>query len=253
MIPAARASPNSPVGGVEPASVCSNVCYDVGVPGLVSVIIPTYDRASLIGDAIASVRAQGDDRYEIVVADDGSTDGTADVVRAAGANVVYVPLSHHGVSAARNAGIAAASGELIAFLDSDDVWPLGSLTVRRAYLADHPEADAVYGLTALRQRGAATRRFGPYDERTPIRFPLLGSLLCRRSAFEKVGRFDESLEHAEDVEWFARATELGVTLSLIEDVILEYRIHDGNMTLDVERNQAFLLRALKRTLDRRRA
>jgi hypothetical protein len=77
-------------------------------------------------------------------------------------------------------------------------------------------------------------------------------MLCRRAVFERVGLFDEALEHAEDVEWLARMKEFEIPTSMIEDIALEYRIHGGNMTLDVERNQSFLLRALKQTLDRRR-
>lgn len=219
---------------------------------LVSVVVPTFNRAAFVGDAIASISAQGDDDVEIVVVDDGSTDDTERIVAARGTNVTYVRLEHRGVSAARNRGILAARGGLIAFLDSDDLWPNDSLGRRRSHLERHPEVDLVYGLARIRHIGKLRRNLGPYDESEPIRFPLLGSMLCKRSVFDCVGLFDEALEQAEDVDWFARVKESRIATSAIDEVTLEYRIHDDNMTFEVDRNQAFLLRALKKSLDRRR-
>ena len=220
---------------------------------LVSVIVPTYERAAFVGHAIESICAQGDERVEIVVVDDGSSDGTAEAVRATGVSVVYLAGDHAGVSAARNRGIRAAHGELIAFLDSDDTWPAGSLAKRRAHLASNPCIEVVYGRTAIVYEQQVNRRFGPYGENRPIEHAMLGSMLSRRSVFDRIGLFDEALEHAEDVEWLARAKGKQVPMASIDDVTLEYRIHGANMSLDVDRNQSFLLRALKRTLEQRRA
>ena len=94
-------------------------------------------------------------------------------------------------------------------------------------------------------------RPGSHDERRTAA-PLLGSLLWRCSVFERVGNFDESLAHAEDVEWLARVQAANVSVRATDTVALEYRIHGGNMTGDVAANQASLLRALKKSLDRRR-
>ena len=219
---------------------------------LVSVIVPSYNRARFIGDAIASIRAQGDADVEIVVIDDGSTDDTELVAQAQRPPVVYRSFGHLGVSAARNRGLAAARGDLVAFLDSDDVWPPGSLAARRAYLDLHADVDLVYGRTMIRELGGQRRRGSGEEERSTAA-PLLGSLLCRRSVFERVGGFDESLAHAEDVEWLARVQAANVSMRAIDTVALEYRIHGQNMTGDVAANQAFLLRALKQSLDRRRS
>jgi glycosyltransferase involved in cell wall biosynthesis len=219
---------------------------------LVSVVVPTYNRAGFICDAIASIRAQGDANVEIVVVDDGSTDDTERVVAARDTKVTYVRIEHRGVSAARNRGVLTARGQLVAFLDSDDLWPDGSLELRRAHLDQYPDADIVYGRSRIRHIGDGRRRVGPHDEDEPLLIPMLGSMLCRRSVFDRVGLFDEALEHAEDIDWLARTKERNIATSTIDDVTLEYRIHDSNMTLEVDRNQAFLLRALKQSLDRRR-
>ena len=222
-------------------------------PTLVSVIVPTYNRARFLGDAIASIRAQDDVDVEIVVIDDGSTDDTEVVAQAQRPPVVYRSFGHLGVSAARNHGLAAARGDLVAFLDSDDVWPSGSLAARRAYLDLHADVDLVYGRTMIREVGGQRHRRGSGDAERSTSAPLLGSLLCRRSVFERVGGFDESLAHAEDVEWLARVQAADVSMRAIDTIALEYRIHGQNMTGDVAANQAFLLRALKQSLDRRRS
>jgi len=226
----------------------------VSVPAsapLVSVIIPTYDRAGFVGDALASVVAQAYDPLEVIVVDDGSTDGTADVVAACERPVRWIQQEHRGVSAARNRGLAEARGELIAFLDSDDVWTEGSLRHRVAFLTDHPEAAAVHGKTRVRNLTAGTtlRR---YADGEAVQHPCFGSMLVRRSAFAAVGMIDETFAHSEDVDWLCRAKEKGIVIIQTDHVVLEYRIHGGNMTSEVAENRAFLFRALKQSLDRRR-
>jgi len=112
---------------------------------LVSVIIPTYNRAAYITDAIRSVQAQTYPHVEIIVGDDGSTDHTADIVAQFGGSVTYLCLPHRGQPAAtRNAGLAAARGEYIAFLDSDDLFLPGKLALQLAAFEQHPEAGLAY-------------------------------------------------------------------------------------------------------------
>jgi glycosyltransferase involved in cell wall biosynthesis len=222
----------------------------------VSVVIPTLDRAHFLPAAIASVRAQNVEGTEIVIVDDGSTDDTSRVVeelRSGGSEpeIRYYCQEHRGVSAARNRGLAEARGEVIAFLDSDDVWPDGSLRHRLHTLAENPHADIVYGKTRIRciVPGTSHRRFRDGES---VFFSSLCSMVIRRATFERVGPINEEFAHSEDVEWLARAKEKGVHIVQTDFVVLEYRIHDRNMTSDVEENRAFLFRALKQSLDRRR-
>ena len=104
-----------------------------------SVVIPTYNRASLAARAIASVLISLVPGDEIIVVDDGSTDGTAEVVKAFGKPVRYHRIDNAGPSAARNAGIRLALGKFVAFLDSDDVWISGKLELQRNLLAARPD------------------------------------------------------------------------------------------------------------------
>jgi glycosyltransferase involved in cell wall biosynthesis len=111
----------------------------------VSVIIPTYNRAHSVVDAIASVLDQRYGDLELIVVDDGSTDDTASRVGAiSDRRLRYVRGRHGGVSAARNLGAQCATGELLAFLDSDDLWQRDKLTHEVGFLASHPEVDVVF-------------------------------------------------------------------------------------------------------------
>lgn len=109
---------------------------------LVSVILPVYNRADSVERAVASIRAQAVDDLEIVCVDDGSTDGSGERVAAADPRVVLIRQPNGGVAAARNAGLRAARGELVAFLDSDDAWPDHHLALATAFFAAHPDARA---------------------------------------------------------------------------------------------------------------
>ena len=105
----------------------------------VSVVIPVYNRASLVRRAVDSVLQQDTPAAEVIVVDDGSTDGTAPVLASYGGAIRVLRQENQGVSAARNHGVAASGGALIAFLDSDDRWLPGKLSCQAAYMIAHPE------------------------------------------------------------------------------------------------------------------
>jgi glycosyltransferase involved in cell wall biosynthesis len=218
---------------------------------LISVIIPAHDREAFIGDALESVFAQGYDPFEVVVVDDGSSDGTARVVESFGRGVRCICQGHSGVSAARNRGLAEARGEWIAFLDSDDVWTEGSLRVRADVLAQRADVEIVYGKVRVRQlvAGAKMRRYGDGEV---VYHPAFGSMLIRRSVFDRVGRIDESFAHSEDVDWLCRAKDRGIVPVPVEAIVMEYRLHDDNMTSRTKDDRAPLFAALKHSLDRKR-
>jgi glycosyltransferase involved in cell wall biosynthesis len=219
---------------------------------LVSVIVPAYNRERLLPDALASIAAQDCDALEVVVVDDGSTDGTARVAETYGDPVRCVVQEHRGVSIARNRGLRESRGKLIAFLDSDDVWSANSLAHRLDLLRANPEVDVVYGKTRIHNLVPQTtlRR---YKDGEAIHHPSFGSMLIRRAVFDRVGFVNEQFEHSEDIEWLFRAKEAGVPMLLTDEVVLEYRIHGGNMTSEATTNRQFLFKALKQSLDRRRA
>jgi GT2 family glycosyltransferase len=130
------------------------ICPGAGEAGLVSVILPTYNRAYSLGQAIESVLAQTYRPIEIIVVDDGSVDNTAEVVARFGSEVRYVRQENGGVAAARNHGLAITRGEFVGLIDSDDSWYPYKLEMQVAFLRKFPEAGMVWtDMAAVRDRG----------------------------------------------------------------------------------------------------
>lgn len=124
------------------------------IPGLVSVVIPSYNRAYIVGQAIESVLRQTYTNVEVVVIDDGSTDDTERVVAAFDERVRYIHQANAGIAVARNSGIAAARGEYVAFLDSDDAWLPWKLEAQMSVLRQRPEVGMVWtDMTAVDESG----------------------------------------------------------------------------------------------------
>jgi glycosyltransferase involved in cell wall biosynthesis len=219
---------------------------------LLSVIVPTYNAARFLPDAIASIRCQQYAPLEILVVDDGSTDETARVVRSLGEDIRYARQANAGPAAARNRGLELAAGEWIAFLDADDQWPADKLANQIPRLAGDPNLDIVLGRIQQVDAGAHKLLF-PFEgpDQTLVHVHL-GSGVFRRRVFDRVGRFDESMRTGEDVDWFLRAKEQGVPLVILPQITLHYRLHQTNSVWQTSQIDGDLLRALKKSLDRRR-
>lgn len=179
----------------------------------ISVIIPTFNRAHLVGRAISSVLFQTFENYEILVVDDGSTDSTGKVVEQFGSRIKYIPLeSNRGVSAARNAGIRESSSSYIAFLDSDDYWLPEKLSSQMRFFRHNPEILICQTEELWIRRG---RRVNPGKiHRKPsghIFSPSLkmclvspSAVMMNRSLLDEAGLFDESLPACEDYDLWLR-------------------------------------------------
>ena len=206
----------------------------------VSVVVATFDQARWLEETIESVRAQTYADWELIVADDGSTDGTADVVaRFRGdARVRYLPGAHAERAAARNRGIAAATGELVAFLDADDTWRSDKLARQVAALAAAPEAGACYAVARFVDAGG-----GPLPVRKPPRalagtifprlvrgnFVILASMVVRRRCHDAVGGFDATrpVFGCEDWDLWLRVARRWAVVGVDEELV-RYRVHDAN-------------------------
>jgi glycosyltransferase involved in cell wall biosynthesis len=222
---------------------------------LVSIIIPAFDAAAFLGEAVASVRAQAPTLLEtgpleIIIVDDGSRDRTPEVIRSLGAGVRALRQPNRGPAAARNRGLEAAGGEFIAVLDADDCWTPGKLELQLRRLRESPLADLVVGAT---QRVRAAGADGGLEPDGPLWMLFhLGAGLFRRRAFERVGAFDETLRQGEDVDWFMRAREAGLNIAIVSEVVQLYRMHGDNLTRNRPDKDRFFLAAMKKSLDRRR-
>lgn len=216
-----------------------------------SAVIPAYNSAAYLPDAVASVRAQNVSVSEIIVVDDGSTDNTADVVASLGADIRYLRQNNAGPSAARNAGIAAAHGDFIAFLDADDQWTPEKTARQLAVFAQHPELaliasdmaeTAADGRTILvpsvldkhRLREGLRALEGrplPNALSAVLRknFIPTGTVLVRRKVFEQVGVFDTHIRYGEDLEMWARIAA-AFPITCLAEVHMLRRRHGMNAT-----------------------
>lgn len=206
----------------------------------VSVIIPTFNRAHCLGQAIQSVLHQTFGDLELVVVDDGSTDHTPEALRHVGDDRLRILVrEHRGISAALNVGIRTARGAYIARLDSDDLWLPHMLATLVPFLDRRPEIGAVYGgAQPIDKEGNPL----PFMQGIPQRYPgdSLKSLLyedctvsiatvIRRSCFEDVGLYDESLKTGEDWDMTLRIAR-HYRLAYVEEVVAQARYHEGNTT-----------------------
>ncbi len=220
---------------------------------LVSVVIPVYNGEKYLAQAIESILTQSYRPIEIIVVDDGSTDGTADVARRFSETVRYFYQSNSGCSAARNKGIENALGSFFSFLDSDDLWVEEKLFRQMAVFDSDGDLDMVFGQVS---------HFYSPDLEQHKREKLLnpteimpgyhaGSLLIKRESFLRVGLFDINYEVGEFIDWYGKAKEIGMKSVILPEVVMKRRIHSSNSTLN--RNaQMDYIRILKAALDRKR-
>lgn len=224
----------------------------------VSVVIPVRNGAAFLAEALQSVQGQTRPADEIVVVDDGSTDDSAAIAEACD-GVLVLRQAQAGPAAARNAGVAATSGELIAFLDADDTWMPDKLALQVRELEAQPEVGGVLVAQRLLLTPGvpppywAIRADGTLNERAVTGTAPPSTLLVRRAAWDLVGPMDPTMKVGEDTDWLLRAAELGVRIERMDAVLLNRRIHSGNLTRDELAMRRSLALALKRRLDRRRA
>jgi hypothetical protein len=197
----------------------------------ISVIIPTYNGAGFIAEALRSVEAQRYPAFEILVVDDGSTDGLDAVLATVDVPHRLIRQENRGPAAARNRGIQEATGEWIAFLDVDDLWTPGALQRLTRDLVLHAAAPVVHGRIATLYQRPTDGELGILSAAAET-FPYsIHAGLYRRDVFDRVGGFDESLRFGEDMEWFVRLRSLEHSV-MIPDVIVHRRRHDTNLTRD---------------------
>ena len=211
----------------------------LGVAGLrpdVSVVVPARNHGRYLGPALNSVFIQTGCSFEIIVVDDGSTDGTQEVLRRYGSQVRSVRTASQGAAAARNTGCAIARGDLIAFLDADDSWLPGKLSAQIRALRESPDAGLVYCDTLrVRPDGGGIDRWSthfppvsghalvPQIRRNRIQ---TSTVMIRRSVLGRVGGFDPALAAWEDIDLWVRIAA-HYRLAYVDKVLATYRMGQG--------------------------
>jgi glycosyltransferase involved in cell wall biosynthesis len=223
---------------------------------LVSVIITTCNRVQYLPEAVDSARAQTYVPMELIVVDDGSTDTTPLLLdRLAATGVRCLRQANRGVAVARNRGVRAARGELLAFLDDDDLWLADKLERQMAVIRHAPETAIVYGHAeqfVSPELDASERARLAHLEGRVVPAPIATAMLVRRTAWEQIGPFDESLTVGVEMAWYARLCELGLPKVMLDGVVYRRRLHRSNLNRAAGSDQAERLRVLKQILNRRR-
>jgi glycosyltransferase involved in cell wall biosynthesis len=209
----------------------------------ISVVIPVHNHAGFVPEALESVFRQRLQPREVIVVDDGSTDGTGEVLRRYAGRIRSLRQVNRGVAAARNAGAAAASGELLAFLDADDVWHASKLERQVARFIADPQLGLVHcGVEEVNAEGhlLSTRVDGMdgWVSREMLLFRrgvILGggsAAVIPRAVFEDVGGFDEILSTSADWDLYYRIA-VRYRVGFVSEALVQYRVHGGNMHRNV--------------------
>lgn len=223
---------------------------------LISCIVPVYNGERYLTEALNSILAQTYRPIEIIIADDGSTDGTRSIAIAYAADARYVWQTNGGPAAARNLGLCNARGEFVAFLDADDLWQPTKLELQMARFAAQPELEVSLTFVQNFRSAAPAQNAGNPPDRVfskPLPGYIAQTMLARKSVFDVVGFFDPALIHADKTEWFLRAAEKQAVIELLPDVMVYRRLHETNIsrTFGEESRQEYL-RLLKAKIDRQR-
>jgi glycosyltransferase involved in cell wall biosynthesis len=220
---------------------------------LISCIVPVYNGELYLADALDSILAQTYRPVEIIVVDDGSTDETSTVIRRYGERIRSIYQDNAGPAKARNKGIRESSGDLVAFLDADDLWHPEKLERQSARFRARSELDLCithvqnFWMPELAQEKA---RLQNHRFAQPVPGYAMQALLARRNVFDRVGWFDETLRAVDDTDWFLRGFEAGVVLEMLPEVLVQRRLHDKNLSRSAMAYEA-LFRVIKNSLDRK--
>jgi len=221
----------------------------------VSVIVPVYNGAAFVTDAIESALAQTYTDVEVIAVDDGSTDGTPAALARFGSRIRVHRRSNGGLAAARNSGLERATGTFVALLDADDVWEPGFLeyTVARLATADESMVGVSSGwvladpsgrpLSHTRAIQGSTFTVRDFLRRCP--FPP-STVVVRRAAMRAAGGFDESIRATEDWDLWLRLTVSGRTFGAVDQCLCRYRVHEQNWSHDPVRMRTGGLRTLEK-------
>ncbi|EDZ96956.1 glycosyltransferase [Limnospira fusiformis KN01] len=206
----------------------------------VSVIIPAYNADRYIAEAINSIFSQSYQDYEIIVVDDGSTDSTPEILQSYGSRIHSISQTNGGIAAARNLGIAAAKGELIALLDHDDIFLADKLPAQVACFDSHPGVGLVNsGWQIISADGTPQSNIEPWHKVPTLTLetwltdtPILPSaMMFRREWWEKAGGFDSRFDGADDVDFVLRLAKMGCEATWLKQMTVGYRQHDRAMSI----------------------
>jgi len=220
----------------------------------IAVVIPSFNQAKFIAEAIDSILNQTHPIDEILVVDDASTDNTCQIIRNQFPSVrLLINKTNQGPSYSRNCGIAASTSDFVTFLDADDLLPKDKIEWQYDFLIQHPNIDMVAGLGDyfFSDQISKNDQRRAYLEGNPRFNVNLGAFLLRRNVFDRVGMFAVEMRLSEDQDWYMRTREAGISLHIEEKISLNIRVHDANTTSGISFKNSGFINALRNSIRRR--
>jgi len=220
----------------------------------ISVLIPAYRAEKYIAEAIESALNQTLKPYEVIVVDDGSPDNLYEVAKVYVPDILLFRKENQGISKTRNFGLNKASGNLIAFLDADDLWPENHLELLYNKMSKSDKTDITFGQTQEFISPDLKNNYrGKIPGITPSGAPMPGSSLIKSVIFDTVGYFDENLQSAEFIDWFDRVKINNIISENINETVLYRRLHMTNSSIVNKNSQQDYLKVLRASLARKKS
>ena len=219
----------------------------------ISVIIPVYNNANYLDETISSVLNQSLKPEQVIVIDDGSTDGTEKIAKSHQPHVDYIYQENSGANAARNKGVENAIGQFVAFLDGDDLWEPEKLETQMRCLFENPNVDAVFAHVQnfyspdLEPGKQATLK----ASLSPVAGHIPSTMVIKKEALSSIGLFDEGVTIGDFMQWLFRARDGGISEVMLPDILVKRRIHGGNTTIVEKRLHSQYLDVIREALARR--
>ena len=222
---------------------------------MISVIIPVFNHELYIGEAIQSILDQAYQPIEIIVINDGSTDGTKEAALQFEASIIYIEQQNSGIGSALNTGIRIATGEYIGILDSDDLWVKTKIALQLPVLQKNRDIGMVFGYienfhSPELKESTKKRIYCPPD---PMPGYAKSAMLAKRNVFEEVGGFDASLRTGDFIDWFAKAQLIGIQSVLLPQTVARRRLHENNTKARDPGSQLDYARIMRAKIERERS
>ena len=200
---------------------------------LISCIVPVFNGERFLAEALDSILGQTYRPLEIIVVDDGSTDATPEVAAGYAPRVSCLRQDNRGAASAKNRGVSASRGELIAFLDADDLWLPGKLERQEAWLRERPGFRLCFTRFQnfwMPELADEAQQHGTGPLAQPLSAWSIGTLLASRETVDRLGPFPDGHRGNENMLWFLRAAEAGAAIEVLPEALMRRRFHSGNDT-----------------------